>query len=240
MPKNKTIVLVVDKEPLTYKILDIILDKEEFEIVDCQTGKRAVQICISIKPNIILIDLDLPDTEGHNIIKTVHEWSPVPFIIVSARSANEDVIEGLEMGAVDYVIKPFNADVLRARINASLRTYVKHKSGVSELSNGPLRIDLMRHEVFLGEELIHLTPMEYNLLRFFMIHRGKMLGHRKILHEVWGSAHSDSTHYLRVFIKQLRNKIEINPAQTAILTTELGIGYRMEVLNDLKQGELML
>lgn len=239
--KKKNIVLVVDKDPLTYKILDIILDKSEFEVVECQSGKQAVQLCVSIKPDIMLLSLSLPDMKSEDIIKAVREWSQMPVIIVSSQAANGKVIKGLEMGADDYVIKPFNSDVLRARINASLRKSAVLETGEPELSNGPLRMDLVRHRVFLGDELIALTPKEYNLLRFFISNCGKMLSHREILHEVWGPAHSDNKQYLRVFVGQLRKKIEINPAMSAIITTELGIGYRMEFLQDSprnEQGEL--
>ena len=227
----------MDKEPLTYEVLEAILDKEEFDVVECHTGKQAVHICISTNPDIILIDLELPDKDGHDVIRTVREWSHAPFIIVSARAADQYVIKGLEIGANDYVIKPFNANVLRARIYASLRRAARQEGGTSELFNGPLRINLVRHEVFLGDELIRLTPKEYSLLRFFMLHCGKMLSHRDILREVWGPAHCDNPQYLRVFIKQLREKLEKNPALPVIITTELGIGYRLEFFGDFPPGK---
>jgi two-component system KDP operon response regulator KdpE len=233
MHKKKNIVLVVDQEPQTYKILDIILDKSDFEAVECTTGRQAIQLCVSIRPDIMILNLDLPDMTSEDIIKAVREWSQMPVIIVSARKTNEDVVKGLEMGADDYVIKPFNADVLRARINASLRKSAVFETGESELTNGPLRMDLVRHQVFLGDELIAFTPKEYSLLRYFIIHCGKMLSHRDILREVWGTAHSDDTQYLRVFVGQIREKIEKFPGMPTIITTELGIGYRMEFLHDL-------
>jgi len=239
--KKKNIVLVADKDSLTYKILDIILDKSEFQVVECQTGKQALQLCVSIKPDIMLLEHALPDIDGLELIPKIREWSQMPVIIVSSRSASEEVVRGLEMGADDYVIKPFNADVLRARINTCLRKSAILEAGTPEISNGPLRMDLTRHQVFLGEELITLTPKEYKLLRFFITHTGIMLGHREILHEVWGPAHSENKQYLRVFVGQLREKIEKQRAMPAIITTELGIGYRMEILKDLpdnQQGEL--
>lgn len=241
MRKTKNTVLVVDSDPQTFKILDIVLDKRDFDVIECHSGRQAIQLCVSIKPDIVLLDLDMPDMTGHEIIKATREWSQMPVIIVSARSANESVISGLDMGADDYVIKPFNTDVLRARINASLRKSAIQETGVPELFNGPLRMDLVRHEVFLGDKLISFTPKEYRLLRYLIIHCGKMLGHREILNEVWGSAHSEDTHYLRVFIGQIREKIEKDPAHPEIITTELGIGYRMEFLQDSplhKQGEM--
>jgi len=243
MHKKKNTVLVVDKDLQTYKILDIILDKSDFNVVECPSGRQAIQLCVSLKPDIMLLSLSLPDMKSEDIIAAIREWSEMPVIIVSSHAANEEVIKGLNMGADDYVIKPFNADVLRARINASLRKSAVSESGESELSNGPLRMDLVRHEVFLDDELIAFTPKEYSLLRFFITHCGKMLSHREILHEIWGAAHGDDTQYLRVFIGQIREKIENDPAVPAIITTELGIGYRMEFLQDLsphRQGEMQI
>lgn len=228
--KNK--VLVVDHDPQTYKILDIVLNKQDFEVIECLTGAEAIRLCVSISPDIILIDFDMPDMKGKDIIKGIREWSQTPVIIVSSRKADDDIIHGLNYGADDYVIKPFNADVLRARINASLRKSITKEVGEPELKNGPLRIDLVRHEVFLDEKLVSFTPKEYSLLRYFIINSGRMLGHRDILNEVWGAGHSDDTQYLRVFVGQIREKIEIDPSNPVIIKTELGIGYRMELFLD--------
>lgn len=229
--KKKNVILVVDHDPQTYKILDIVLDKSEFEVVECLSGAQAIRLCISISPDIILIDFDMPDMTGKEIVASIREWSQTPVIIVSSRKADEDIIHGLNFGADDYVIKPFNTDVLRARINASLRKSAVHEAGEPILSNGPLRIDLVRHEVFLDEKLISFTPKEYGLLKYMIINCGKMLGHRDILKEVWGAGHSDDVQYLRVFIGQIREKIESDPANPIIIKTELGIGYRMEFLS---------
>ena len=239
----KNTILVVDNDPQTHRILDIVLDPQDFEVVKCESGKQAVRLCISLKPNIVLLNMDMPDMTGKDIIKTLREWSQMPVIIISAHMTNEDVIDGLNMGADDYVLKPFNVDVLRARINASLRKTAVLEAGVPELSNGPLRIDLVRHEVFLDNKLVAFTPKEYNLLRYLITNCGKMLSHRDILSEVWGTAHSTDTQYLRVFIGQIREKIEKNPAAPKIITTELGIGYRMEPFKEIapeEQTELLL
>lgn len=229
--KKKNIILVVDHDPQTYKILDIVLDKNEFEVVECLSGAQAVRLCVSISPDIILIDFDMPDMTGKEIVSSIREWSQTPVIIVSSRKADEDIIHGLNFGADDYVIKPFNTDVLRARINASLRKSAVHETGEPVLSNGPLRIDLVRHEVFLDKKLLAFTPKEYKLLKYMIINCGKMLGHRDILKEVWGPGHADDIQYLRVFIGQIREKIEVDPANPSIIKTELGIGYRMEFLS---------
>jgi two-component system, OmpR family, KDP operon response regulator KdpE len=210
--------------------LNLVLDGQEFDVVECSTGKQAIQLCVSLKPDIVLLDLQMPDMPGQDVIIAIREWSQVPVIIVSSHQTDENVISGLNMGADDYVIKPFNTDVLRARINASLRKSAVAETGEPELTNGPLRIDLVRHQVFLSDTLLPLTPKEYDLLRYFMVHQGKMLNHRDLLREVWGAAHIADTQYLRVFIGQIREKIEEDPRNPRIITTELGIGYRMELM----------
>ncbi len=230
MNAKKNTILVVDTDPQTQKMLSLILDTPDFKVVGCETGKQAIQFCISSKPDLVLLALNLPDMEGKNVITDLHEWSQIPIIILSENPDDENVITALDMGADDYVIKPFNVDVLYSRINASLRKSAIHETGEPELYNGPLRMDLVRHEVFLHDELVAFTPKEYNLLRYFITHRGKMLTHRQILHEVWGPAHSEDTQYLRVFIGQIREKIEVNPSAPELITTESGIGYRMEIL----------
>ena len=184
-------------------MLTLVLEDENFKIIECETGKSAVRLSASAKPDLILLDLGLPDMDGREVITALREWCQAPIIILSARASNKDVIELLNHGADDYVIKPFNFEVLRARINASLRKSAIQETGEPELKNGPLRMDLVRHQVFLGDERIALTPKEYSLLRYFIIHRGKMLSHKDILHEVWGTAHSDDTQYLRVVVGQL-------------------------------------
>jgi two-component system KDP operon response regulator KdpE len=226
--KNK--ILVVDSDPQTFKILDLVLDEQDFDVIECQSGQQALRMCASVQPDLVLLDLSVPDIPGRDIIKAIREWSQMPIILLSSHMTNADVVSGLDMGADDYVQKPFNVDVLRARINAALRKSATLETGAPELTNGPLRIDLVRHQVFLGDKLIPFTPKEYNLLRYFITHCGKMLSHRDLLNEVWGPAHSNDTQYLRVFVGQIREKIERDPATPTIITTEPGIGYRMEAL----------
>lgn len=231
MRNKKNTILVIDDDSLTYRILNIALDKNEFKVVECAKGKDAVALCVSLKPDILLLSMQIPDMSGKDIITSIKDWSQVPIIIVTEQDSNKEVIDGLNMGADDYVFKPFNTDVLRARINASLRKSAVLEAGEPELINGPLRIDLVRHKVFLDDQLISFTPKEYNLLRYFILHCGKILGHRDILRNVWGKAHSSDTQYLRVFIGQIREKIERDPTNPTIITTEMGIGYRMEFIS---------
>ncbi len=229
MHEKKNTVLIVDADQQLRKLMSVILDDAEFKIVTCAAGKEALRAFVSVKPDLVLLDLNLPDMEGKEIITAIREWSQVPIIILSTRSSDDDVVMALNMGANDYVVRPFSADVLLARINASLRGGAVDVAGQPDISNGPLRIDLVRHEVFLNETLLGFTPKVYNLLRYFIINRGRMLTHREILHEVWGKAHGEDTQYLRVFIGQLRAKIEIHPAIPKLIVTEPGVGYRMEL-----------
>jgi two-component system KDP operon response regulator KdpE len=232
MSEKKNTVLVIDDEPQIQKMLSILLEVENFKIVESTSGKQAIRMCVSTKPDLILLDLGLPDMDGMEVIKAIREWSPVPIIVLTVRSGDEDVTEALNMGANDFVSKPFNVDVLLARINAALRSSAVREAGEPELKNGAIRMDLVRHEVFLNDAPVAFTPKEYDLLRFFMVNRGKMLTHKEILKTIWGAAHADDITYLRVYIGQIREKIEANPAVPVLIKTEAGIGYRMESLPD--------
>ncbi len=207
MYEKKNTILVVDDEPQIQKMLGILLDIEHFKIVESLSGKQAIRMCASIKPDLVLLDLGLPDMDGKEVITSIREWSQVPIIVLSACALDEEITSALNLGANDYVTKPFNIDVLLARINASLRSCAIRETGDAELQNGTLRMDLVR---------------------FFMVNRGKMLTHKEILKSVWGAAHSDDTTYLRVYIGQIREKIESDTASPLFITTEPGIGYRME------------
>lgn len=231
MHKKRNTLLVVDNEPHIKKMLSIFMDSADFKIIHSESGNQGVRLCASVRPDIILLELTLPDIDGKKVISSVREWSQVPIIVISERSNDEEVTEALNLGADDYVVKPFNIDVLLARINASLRKSAIHKAGEPELYNGNVRIDLVSHQVFVNDKLVAFTPKEYDLLRYFIINRGKMLTHRDILMEIWGAAHSEDKQYLRVFIGQVREKIEENPINPKIIVTEPGVGYRMKIIH---------
>jgi two-component system, OmpR family, KDP operon response regulator KdpE len=234
MSKKKNTLLVVDAELQTRKMLDIVLDAAEFNVEECLTGKEATRLAVSLKPDLILLDLNLPDMNGNDVITSVRSWSTVPIIVLTARSTSQDAVTALNLGADDYVTKPFNMSVLEARINANLRQSAIREVGEPDLTNGPLRMDLVRHKVYMDGKLVPFTPKEYDLLRYFMIHCGKMLTHKELLKEVWGNAHGDDTQYLRVFIGQIREKIEVTASIPLLITTEPGIGYRMEMMDTQK------
>jgi two-component system KDP operon response regulator KdpE len=183
-----------------------------------------------VRPDLVLLDLGLPNLDGKNVISTVREWSQVPIIICSVRSDDAEIISALNLGADDYMTKPFNPDILAARVHANLRKAATTEAGEPELVNGPLRMDLLRHEVHVHGEKVFFTPREYDLLRYFMVNRGKMLTHKQILKEVWGNAHTDDMQYLRVYVSQLRDKLESSSQSPRYIVTEPGIGYRMESL----------
>ncbi len=229
MSGKKNIILIADADQQAKKMLDLIFDQEKFSIEWCGSGREAIQLSISLKPDLILLDLNLPDTEGNLVISSLREWTNVPIIVLTLRKESSDIVKALDLGADDYVIKPFNMNVLQSRINAGLRKSIVRESGEPELVNGALRIDLVRHEVYLRDEMISLTPKEYNLLRYFMVNCGKMLTHKEILSEVWGKAQSENTQYLRVFIGQIRKKIDTDALGAAFIVTEPGIGYRMDL-----------
>jgi two-component system KDP operon response regulator KdpE len=229
MLEKKNTVLIVDDEAQIRKMLSLFLDVSDFKIEESDSGKQAIRMCTSVKPNLVLLDLGLPDIDGKEVIREIRAWSQIPIIILSGRDADDEIIAALDAGADDYIVKPFNADILIARINANLRKAAVHEAGEPELINGAIRMDLVRHEVFLSGQKILLTPKEYELLRYFMINRGKMLTHKQILKEVWGAAHSKDTQYVRVYIGQLREKLENGSDGPPFIVTEPGIGYRMEV-----------
>ncbi len=233
MKKNKQKVLIVTADSQLQKMMFILLNSEDYKIIECLAGKQASRLCLSTKPDLILLSLTLSDMEGKDVIISIREWSQVPIIVLTERTDDDDVIMALDCGANDYVIRPFNADVLMAKINVALRSKVVNEAGEPEITNGPLRIDLVKHQVFLNDERLGFTPKEYNLLRYFIVNRGRMLTHKEILKEVWGPAHGDDTQYLRVFIGQIRAKIEKDSILPPLITTEPGVGYRMELAENI-------
>lgn len=232
MHVRKNTILIVDDEPQIRKMLNIFLDASDFKIEESDSGKQAIRMAASIKPDLMLLDLGLPDMDGKEIIPAIRAWSQMPIVVLSVRSNDDEIAKALNMGADDYVIKPFNADVLLARIHANLRKSVVREAGEPELVNGSIRMDLVRHEVYVDDERVAFTPKEYELLRYFIVNRGKMLTHKQILKEIWGPAHSEDTQYLRVYVGQVREKIEPNASRPSIIVTEPGIGYRMEMMEE--------
>lgn len=232
MHQKKNTVLIIEDEMPIRKVLTIALESADYKIVDCDNGREGIRLAASVSPELIMLDLGLPDIDGKEVIAGIREWSQVPIIVCSVRNADTEIIQALEAGADDYIIKPFNPDVVLARIHANLRKAATFEAGEPELTNGHIRMDLVRHEVHVSGKKVLFTPKEYELLRYFLIHRGKMLTHREILKEVWGAAHTEDMQYLRVYVRQLREKIEPDLSEPRYVITEPGIGYRMETVQE--------
>lgn len=240
MLQKKSVVLVIEDENSIRKILSIALENAGYKMVECDNGKEGIRLSASVKPDLILLDLGLPDIDGKEVIAGIRQWTQTPIIVCTVRNTDEEIIKALHAGADDYVFKPFSSDVLLARIYANLRKAATQEAGEPELTNGYIRMDLVRHEVFLSGEKTLFTPKEYDLLRFLLTHRGKMLTHRQILKEVWGDAHAEDMQYLRVYISQLRDKVETDLGSPRYIITEPGIGYRMETVAEMTPAAAQL
>jgi two-component system KDP operon response regulator KdpE len=226
---NQPAILLVEDEAEIRNMLTIFLGVEDMTIKAVETGKAGLREIVGSKPDLVVLDLGLPDLDGQEVIAQVRKFSHVPIIVLTARSDDDQVVKALNAGADDYVVKPFRAEILLARIQANLRNRVA-ASEPDHLENGPIAIDLARHEVRLDGELTAFTPKEFALLEYFLVNRGRMLTHKQILGAVWGPAHKEDTQYLRVYIGQVRAKLERVKGLGACIVSESGIGYRMETL----------
>ena len=220
-------VLVIDDEPQIHRFLRAALQADGFEPLRADTGAEGLREIARAAPDAVVLDLGLPDMDGKQVLIRAREFYHEPIIILSARDREMEKIEALDLGANDYVEKPFGVGELLARLRAALR----QRSQAAEpppaiIKTGPLTIDFPRRLVTRGDELIHLSPKEYDLLAKLALNAGKVMQHRDLLIAVWGPAHVDDTQYLRVFVGQLRQKIENDPAEPQIILTEPGIGYR--------------
>jgi len=224
---NNRRVLLVDDEAAIVRFLRPALEANDFEIVSAGTVAEAIKRVAADSPDIVLLDLGLPDGDGKDVIRRTREWSDVPIIVLSARERETEKIESLDLGADDYVNKPFNVGELMARMRTALRHRMQRKAEPPILRIGDLEIDAIRHRVTRAGTELRLTPKEFELLSFLARHAGRVVTHRQILAAVWGPAHTDDTQYLRVYIGQLRQKIEAKADDPRIILTEPGIGYRI-------------
>jgi two-component system KDP operon response regulator KdpE len=229
MPTQNTIVLLIEDEPEIRRFLRSTLPEHGYHLLEAATGKDALAQATAQNPDMILLDLGLPDMDGLEIIKSLRAWTQVPILILSARDQEQLKVAALDLGADDYVTKPFGVQELLARMRAAHRHAVQASSetGESVFTIGDLRVDLLRRQVFVAEQEVRLTPIEYKLLSTLVRYAGKVVTHRQLLKEVWGPLHVEESHYLRVYMRQLRNKLEQNPARPRYFTTELGVGYRL-------------
>jgi two-component system KDP operon response regulator KdpE len=220
------VALVIDDEPQIRRLLRVTLEANGYRVLDAPNGQEGIVQAAQGRPDVVVLDLGLPDLDGVSVLNRLREWSKVPVIVLSVRDRDQDKIAALDAGADDYVTKPFSTAELLAR----LRVAQRHAANSAEppvFRAGELIVDLADRKVSVAGKDISLTGTEYNLLRLFVRHAGKVLTHRFLLKEVWGPNAEAQTHYLRVYVARLREKIEANPAQPAMLMTEPGVGYRL-------------
>ncbi|MFO0616288.1 MAG: response regulator [Polyangiaceae bacterium] len=229
------LVLVVDDEPQLRKFLRAALLSHGYRLIEAESCAGALVEVKTRNPDVVLLDLGLPDGSGLDLTRTLRQWSKTPIIVISARGREDDKVEALDAGADDYLTKPFGVKELLARIRVALRHVGTLEPDEPVITLGTLAVDLTRHEVRVDGAQQHLTPQEYKLLVYLLNHRGRVLTHRQILKDVWGAAHASQTHYLRVYMAQLRRKLERDPTRPRILLTEPGVGYR--VRDDLSEAD---
>lgn len=225
----KARVLVVDDEAAILRFLKPALEANSYEMTSAGTMAEAIKRIAAETPDIVLLDLGLPDGDGIDLTRRIREWGRMPVIVISARGREDDKVAALDAGADDYLTKPFGVNELLARMRVALRHTRAGgtSSGAQTIEVGDLGIDLVRREVKKGGQEVHLTPIEYKLLVLLAQNAGKVLTHQHILKEVWGPAYANQPHYVRVHMAELRKKIEANPARPKLLVTEPGVGYRL-------------
>lgn len=222
----KPLILIVDDEPQIRRLLTVALEANGYEVLPAATGKEGLVLAAQHRPALMILDIGLPDLSGKEVLSRLREWSNVPVVILSVQNDEKGKVAALDAGADDYVTKPFNTEELLARLRVALRHAVKsEETTVFQAKN--LVVDLATRHVTVNGKEVKLTATEYNLLRFLVRHAGKVLTHRQILQEVWGQGHENDTHYLRVYIAHLREKIEKDPEQPELILTELSVGYRL-------------
>jgi two-component system KDP operon response regulator KdpE len=219
-------VLVIDDEPQIRKLLRVSLGAHGYDVHESISGMESVTQAADIKPDLVILDLGLPDIDGKEVVRRLREWSDVPILILTARDQEKEKIDALDAGADDYITKPFSMGELLARMRVSVRR-AAHSGDDPVIQCGDLSIDLAQRRVMVDNQEIKLTPTEYDILKILAQNAGKVLTHRQLLKAVWGDTYSDDTHYIRVYIGQLRRKIEPNPTQPKYIVTESGVGYRL-------------
>jgi two-component system, OmpR family, KDP operon response regulator KdpE len=224
------LVLIVEDENQMLRFLRTALVAQDYRVVEAGTCKDALVAATTHNPELVLLDLGLPDGDGIDLTRQIREWSHVPIIVISARGREGDKVAALDAGADDYLTKPFGVNELLARMRVAVRhaAMVGTDTSATVLEVRTVRVDQVRREVTVDGREVHLTPIEYRLLVLLAKNAGKVLTHRQILKEVWGPPYVNETHYLRVFMTQLRQKIEVAPARPRLLVTEPGVGYRMK------------
>jgi two-component system, OmpR family, KDP operon response regulator KdpE len=229
MPAPVPVVLLIEDEPQMRRFLSATLRAHDYHIVEAATAREGLAQAAGRNPDLVLLDLGLPDGDGLEVARTIRRSARTPIIVISARGQEHDKVTALDLGADDYLTKPFGVPELLARMRVALRHAAVSVDAPPEpvFHAGGIRVDLLRREVLRDHEEVHLTPTEYKLLAALVRHAGRVVTHRQLLSEVWGSNYADQTHYLRVYMTQLRHKLERDPARPRLLATEPGVGYRL-------------
>lgn len=227
MSEPTSTILVVDDEPPIRRFLRTTLEAQGYRVVEAETGAAALVDGLGAKPDVVILDLGLPDMDGLQVIPAIRATSGVPIIVLSIRDDERGKVDALDLGADDYVTKPFGMAELIARIRAALRHRFEAQGEPPVFASGTLTVDLVRRRVAACGEDVKLSPKEYEILKLLVVHAGKVLTHRQILRHVWGPAQESDVQYLRVFVRQLRQKLEPDPARPAHILTEPGVGYRL-------------
>jgi two-component system KDP operon response regulator KdpE len=231
MPGLNPTILVIEDEPPLQKFLRVTLESQQYKVIQAARGEEGLRHAATAQPDVIILDLGLPDMDGVEVMKRLREWSSVPILVVTARGKEQDKVAALDGGADDYLTKPFGVGELLARLRVALRHRAVADQGTGDpvFEVGDLRVDLARREVKVKGQAVHLTRNEFKLMSMLVKNAGRVLTHGQILREVWGPGSDKETHYVRVYVNQLRQKIEADAARPKYLLTEMGVGYRFAV-----------
>ncbi len=231
MTQDKELILLIEDEPQMRRFLRVTIQSHGYRFIEAATGQEGLTQASTRNPDIVLLDLGLPDMDGIEVTKALRQWSDGPIIVISAREQELDKVNALDAGADDYLTKPFGAGELLARIRVALRHRTLQAAGQKDplFVVDDLKVDLAARQVFIKDEEIHLTPIEYRLLSTLIRHAGKVVTHTLLLKEVWGPVYTDQQQYLHVYMAQLRKKLESDPARPRLLINEPGVGYRLRL-----------
>ncbi|MGZ5054020.1 MAG: response regulator [Methylobacter sp.] len=228
MKTTVPLLLLIEDDPQFRLLLRTTLESQDYRVLTAAAGRDGLIEARNQRPNLLILDLGLPDIDGQDLIRRLRTWSEVPIIVLSARDQESDITQALDNGADDYLTKPFSTAELMSRIKALLRRVAKLPGGAQEIFLvGELKIELTKRRVFVGEREVHLTPIEFRLLSVLVRNAGFVVTHRQLLEKVWGASYVEHSHYLRIYMGQLRHKIESDPARPRYLLTEAGVGYRL-------------
>jgi two-component system KDP operon response regulator KdpE len=222
-------ILIIEDDAQMQRFLRTSLGGNGYQVFEAETGQDGLTQAAARNPDLVLLDLGLPDLDGLEVTQHLRAWARMPIIVISARGKEEDKIKALDGGANDYLTKPFGIGELLARIRAALRHSARSDSGASQFAMGEVKVDLVKRRVTKSDVEVHLTPIEFKLLTTLIKYEGRVITHRQLLKEVWGPTAGEQTQYLRVYMGQLRHKLEDNPSRPRFLTTEPGIGYRLRL-----------